>query len=215
MSSRTVGLAPAAAQIAIGVVDRAGEDVQVVVQRVELGAGDHQLPLAELQLRRPLAGDPVPLPATLRAELARSPTPTRLGEHPPAPPTTSLPRALLRRLFRHDEIMPLLSLVCVRRSRLNPAFRGEDRLSDTSSGEDVVEAQLGLVVLDPLQPVTALEQRHQLAVAAFEDPDPADLAEPIGRRRSVSRIASYGELKTSIGTLNSTSSRLANTSNWS
>ena len=47
-----------------------------------------------------------------------------------------------------------------------------------SAGEDVVERELGLVVLDPLQPVAALEQRHQLAVAALEDADPADLAQP-------------------------------------
>ena len=52
-------------QIALGVVHRASQRVQVVVQLVECLAGDHQLPFAERQLTGPLAADPVPLAAAL------------------------------------------------------------------------------------------------------------------------------------------------------
>ena len=56
-------------QIVVGVLHRARQDVQLVVQLVECRSGDHQLALAQVELAGALPGDPVPLPATLRAEL--------------------------------------------------------------------------------------------------------------------------------------------------
>ncbi|HEY6799175.1 MAG TPA: GTP-binding protein, partial [Agromyces sp.] len=43
-----------------------------------------------------------------------------------------------------------------------------------------LEHQLGLVVLDPLQAVAALEQGHETAVAALEHADATDLAKSVG-----------------------------------
>ena len=48
-----------------GVVDRARQHVQVVVQTIELVPGDHQLVLAQLELGGPLARHPIPLAASL------------------------------------------------------------------------------------------------------------------------------------------------------
>jgi hypothetical protein len=75
-------------EVAIGVVDRARQHVEVVVQAVELVARDHQLVFAQLQLARPLARHPVPLPATLAAELSRPAASLTDREHPAAPPAT-------------------------------------------------------------------------------------------------------------------------------
>ena len=52
-------------QIPLGVVHRACQCVQVIVQLVERPSGDHQLPFAERQLAGSLAADPVPLAAPL------------------------------------------------------------------------------------------------------------------------------------------------------
>ena len=57
-------------EVALDVVDGAGEDVEVVVQLVEGRLGDDELAVAERQFVGALAGDPVPLAAAGRAELA-------------------------------------------------------------------------------------------------------------------------------------------------
>lgn len=85
-------------EITLRVVDRTRQHVQVVVQRLELGTRDHQLALAEFEFTRPLAGDPVPLAATLRTELAGASGAAALGQHPPTPPASWH--------FRHDETVP-------------------------------------------------------------------------------------------------------------
>ena len=82
-------------EIVVGVLHRARQDVQLIVQLVECRSGDHQLAVAQLELVGALAGHPVPLPAALRAELARPAPTTALGQGPAAPTTP--------REFRHDE----------------------------------------------------------------------------------------------------------------
>ena len=77
---------PERVEVALDVVDRAREDVELVVQLVEARLRDDQLALAELELVGPLAGDPVPLAAAARAELLGAAPTTALGEDPPAPP---------------------------------------------------------------------------------------------------------------------------------
>ena len=54
-SSAEDGFSPAACEIGFGVVHRARQDVQVVVQLVERRLRDHQLAFAELELARSLA----------------------------------------------------------------------------------------------------------------------------------------------------------------
>ena len=51
---------PAGGQIALDVVHRARQDVQLVVQLVERRLRDHQLAVAQLQLARPAGGTPSP-----------------------------------------------------------------------------------------------------------------------------------------------------------
>ena len=50
--------------------DRARQDVELIVQLVEGGTGDHQLAVAELELVGALAGHPVPLPARVASSTA-------------------------------------------------------------------------------------------------------------------------------------------------
>jgi hypothetical protein len=72
------------------------------VQLIELGFGDDQLVLVQLQLARPLAAHPVPLTARLAAEHPRPPELLR-RKHSSAP---TAPRSLLLPIigyFRHDE----------------------------------------------------------------------------------------------------------------
>ena len=177
VSSRTDGLAPAAARSRSASSTAHARTYRSSWSASSSAAGDHQLALAELQLRRPLSSHPVPLPASLRAELARPAAPARVGEHPPAPPTAPL----------SPHRSPVSSFVMTKSCHPTVLSAPDCRVAsfgaDSSglSGDDVVEAQFGFVGLDPLQPVAALEQRHQLAVTALQDPDPADLAEPIGR----------------------------------
>ena len=66
------------------------QHVQLVVQRVELAAGHHQLTVAERQLTGPLTRHPVPLAAALRAELPRTTRPLAGGQDRTAPPAPSL-----------------------------------------------------------------------------------------------------------------------------
>ena len=77
-------------EITFGVLDRAGQDVQLVVEVVEFRLGDDQLGLAELQFAGALAADPIPLTARLRTELTWSTTSLR-REHATAPPTPRRP----------------------------------------------------------------------------------------------------------------------------
>ena len=77
-------------EITFGVLDRAGQDVQLVVEVVEFRLGDDQLGLAELQFAGALAADPIPLTARLRTELTWSTTSLR-REHAAAPPTPRRP----------------------------------------------------------------------------------------------------------------------------
>jgi len=63
-------------EISLGVGDRALQHIQIVVQCIELAACGDELALAERQVVRSLASHPVPLTASLRAELLR---PTRTG----------------------------------------------------------------------------------------------------------------------------------------
>ena len=67
------GLGSHRPQIAVGIVDCAPQDVELIPQAVQLGSGDDELAVAEGQLARPLARHPIPLSARLGAELARSP----------------------------------------------------------------------------------------------------------------------------------------------
>lgn len=70
-------------QVSIDIIDRACQHIELVVNGVELCAGDHEFLIAQLQLTRTLLTNPVPLPTGLRAELPRSPG--RLGgKDPPA-----------------------------------------------------------------------------------------------------------------------------------
>jgi threonine aldolase len=96
-------------QVTLGVVDRAREDVQVVVQPVELVAGHDQFVLAQLEFGSSLPMNPVPLTTSLRTEPPRASRPGAVGEHAPAP---SAPRAvsfsptpLTSVTFRHDGIV--------------------------------------------------------------------------------------------------------------
>lgn len=73
-------------QIALDVVDRTRQDIQIVMQLVERRLGDHQLAVTQLEFPRPLSGHPVPLTAPLRTELPRSTSPRAFGQRPPTPP---------------------------------------------------------------------------------------------------------------------------------
>lgn len=109
-------------QIASRVLNRARQHVQVVVQRVELVPGDHELVLAQLEFGGPLTGHPVPLTTSLAAELPRSAAPRASREHPSTPPAPCDRLLAVRTLavaigtrrssapavhgpFRHDEIV--------------------------------------------------------------------------------------------------------------
>ena len=52
-------------QVALGILDRAGQDVQLVMELVERLLGDDQLVLVELQLGCALLTYPVPLATSL------------------------------------------------------------------------------------------------------------------------------------------------------
>lgn len=87
---------------------------------VEFAAGDDQFALAEFELPGPLPRHPIPLAASLRAELLRPAATGPLGEDTATPTTPGH--------FRHDEI--------VGRSRPPP----EDRRSDGSVVEEAPQA---------------------------------------------------------------------------
>jgi hypothetical protein len=57
-------------EVTLGVVDRARERVQVIVESVDFVATNHDLVRAECQIGGTLTRHPVPLPTTLTAELA-------------------------------------------------------------------------------------------------------------------------------------------------
>lgn len=75
----------------IGVGHCAGQDVEIVVERLEFPAGHHQFVLTDLQFAGSLASDPVPLPTGLAAELAGSPGPGPRRHHAAAPPAPGVP----------------------------------------------------------------------------------------------------------------------------
>jgi hypothetical protein len=59
------------------------------VESVQLVADDHQFVVAEFEFAGTLARHPVPLSASLAAELARPSRPGACREHPSAPSATS------------------------------------------------------------------------------------------------------------------------------
>src|SRR4051794_19404104 len=59
-------------EVALGVFDGTCEDVDRIVQFVDLGSGQHQLGLGELDVTGASAGDPVPLLARPRAIPSRT-----------------------------------------------------------------------------------------------------------------------------------------------
>jgi len=88
--------------IAFDVVDGTGQHIQIIVQAVELGLGDDQLMLTELQFTGPLTAHPVPLATRLAAE---HPWPAHLlgWEHSTAPSAPRSPLLTIIVDFRHDE----------------------------------------------------------------------------------------------------------------
>ena len=72
-------------EVSSGVVDGAGEDVEIVVEAVEFVSGDDQLVLPELEFGGSLARHPVPLTAALTAELLRSAWARAGRQHPTTP----------------------------------------------------------------------------------------------------------------------------------
>src|SRR5690606_175261 len=128
------------------VVHRAREDVELVVQLVERRLRDDELALAEVELACPLPRHPVPLPASLRAELAGPPATAPLREHPSAPPTALQ--------FRHDESVadltpPLVPL----------ASPGGQRSSDPKKSTTSI-APLRVAVLSGVVPSHGATQRR-------------------------------------------------------
>ena len=75
----------AARQITFDVLDRTRQDVQLVVQRIELGTCNHEFVLAESEFGRSVPGNPVPLPAPARAEDAWPAGPRALRQRSAAP----------------------------------------------------------------------------------------------------------------------------------
>lgn len=96
-------------KVAIGVVNGAGENVELITQGVEIPPRHDELVLAQSQLACALSGHPVPLAARVRAELAWAPPAGRAEDDLSAPPAAGeliglLPRRpTCRPLFRHDE----------------------------------------------------------------------------------------------------------------
>ena len=84
-------------EVVVGVVHRARQHVELVVQLVEARLGDDELALAQRQLLGALARHPVPLAAALRAEDPRPAAALLLGQGPAAPAATPQ--------FRHDETL--------------------------------------------------------------------------------------------------------------
>ena len=94
-------------EISLGVFHGARENVQLVVERIEFRSGDDQLVVTELQFGCALTGHPIPLTASLRAELPWPSGSSLLGQMSPAPTAVRRPRPLSRgevcAEFRHDE----------------------------------------------------------------------------------------------------------------
>ena len=79
-SSSRDGDAAGGRQVALDVLHRARQHVQLVVEVVERRLRHHELALAERQLPGPLARHPVPLAAAGRAELSGAARPRPLGQ---------------------------------------------------------------------------------------------------------------------------------------
>jgi len=80
--------APRPVQIGSHIVHRAGQDVELIMQSIQLGPSDHEFTLRQLEFARALPGHPIPLPASRGAELARTTGATSLRQGPPTPPAS-------------------------------------------------------------------------------------------------------------------------------
>lgn len=79
------GRAAGGGEISLGVGDGAGEDVEIVVESIQLVASDDEFVLGEFEVGGALAGDPVPLAASLAAETPRAARTGAFGQDPSTP----------------------------------------------------------------------------------------------------------------------------------
>ena len=96
-----------AVEVSLDVLDGASKRVEVVEESVELVPSDDDLIRAERQISGTLARHPVPLPASLTAELARSSRTGTPRDNSTTPSTSRhrSPALTVRSIFRHDAIL--------------------------------------------------------------------------------------------------------------